>query len=383
MSSERDTLNPHPRDPPDTQRGNQLFGSLLSPVKANRERADVIRKALGLRTEMNESVGAMSGKLGELYISHAATIASVNFQNDFVETLNKKMNDLTEREKIRDKQIEELCFELQETKAVLRDVKKETRENTLELKSKNVVINGIAESKDEVAISAVVKFLRNIDPNFTSDKIENAYRLGQTTSKGTRGMLVKFKDPTTKQSIMKKKSALKSKKELSRVFCNEDLPEDTRKLRQRLRITVKHAQTLGYQNTRVKGNNLWFEGNTYKESELTLLPNCLHLGNIRTRDVGRGIGFFGCDSFLSNHYPARIAMNEHRFLNSEQAFFYYKAVVCGQESTGNELKKMSNPSEVKSLGEKIPTCEEWEKKKVKVMKSVVTHKFEQNRDLRE
>lgn len=105
---------------------------------------------------MAENVGAVSGKLGELYISHAASIASINFQNDFVETLNSKMNELTERERMRDKKLEEMAFELQETKATLRNVQRETRENTLELKSKNLIINGISEKQDEVPISTAV-----------------------------------------------------------------------------------------------------------------------------------------------------------------------------------------------------------------------------------
>lgn len=105
--------------------------------------------------------------------------------------------------------------------------------------------------------------------------------------------------------------------------------------------------------------------------------------NIRTRDIGRGIGFFGKESFLSNRHPARFCMNEHRFLNSEQAFYYYKGIICGRENTGNEIKKMINPGEIKNLGDQIPTCDEWEKRKFKVMNCVLTHKFEQNRALQE
>lgn len=52
-------------------------------------------------------------------------------------------------------------------------------------------------------------------------------------------------------------------------------------------------------------------------------------------------------------------------------------------STGLEIKKMMDPSEIKKLGEKIPTCEEWELKKLCVMKSELTHKYEQNKELRE
>lgn len=122
------------------------------------------------------------------------------------------MNEITEREKMRDKKMEDLAFELLETKATLRGVQKETRENTMEIKSKNFIINGMPETKDEVAISAVVKFLKNIDPNFTADKVENAYRLGQTSGKVPRGMLVKFKNAAVKQGLMKKKSILKKTK---------------------------------------------------------------------------------------------------------------------------------------------------------------------------
>lgn len=153
-------------------------------------------------------------------------------------------------------------------------------------------------------------------------------------------MLIKFKNPQDKQNIMKKKSILKSNKEHNKVFCNDDLPEETRKTRQTLRIIAKHANSLGYKNSRVKGNNLWHEGKQYKEHELTLLPDFLRMENIRTRDVGRGIGFFGKKSFLSNHHPARLCMNEHHFLNSEQAFFYYKGVICGHENTGQDIKKI-------------------------------------------
>lgn len=385
MGSKRDISTPKHSVSSDFNQGSQVSGLLVSPIRSDRDRANLIRKILGLRMEMNENTGAVSGKLGELYISHAATIASVNFQNDFVETINSKMNELSERERIRDQKIEEMAFEVMETKASLRSVHKETRENTLELKSKNLVINGIPETKDENAITTVVKFLKNIDPNFSAEKLENAYRLGQAGGKGTRSMLVKFKDPIAKQNIMRKKSALKSKKECDKIYCNDDLPDETRKHRQKLRIIAKHANSIGYQNTCVRGNGLWHEGKLYRENELTLLPEYLRMESIRTRDIGHGhgIGFFGKESFLSNHHPARISMNEHRFLNSEQAFFYYKSVVCGQEITGQEIKKMMDPSEIKKLGEKIPTCDEWEQKKLKVMKSILVRKFEQNKDLRE
>lgn len=303
---------------------------------------------------MNESVGAVSGKLGELYISHAATIASVNFQNDVVETLNSKIIDLSESARIRDQKMEDLAFELLETKATLRKVQKETRDNTQELKSKNVVINGILEKKDENPISTVVKFIKNIDPNFSAEKLENAYRLGPDIGRGPRGMLVKFKDPRVKQDIMKKKAALKANKDCDKIYCNDDMPEDVRKHRQKLRTIAKYANSIGYQYTRVKGNGTWHEGKLYREGELSLLPSCLQPENIQTREVGPGIGFFGKESFLSNHHPARIVMHDHRFLSSEQAYFYFKSIVCGHEKTGEDIKKCLIPVKLRSSERRYP-----------------------------
>lgn len=170
-------------DLPSCNQSDLVFSSTISPIKPDRERANEIRKALGLRIEMNANVSAVSGKLGELYISHAATIASVNFQNDFVETLNSKLNEMKTRERIRDQKIDDMAFELQETKATLRQVQKETRENTVELKSKNLIINGITEKQDENPITTAVNFLKHIDPSFTKEKLENAYRVGQQPRK--------------------------------------------------------------------------------------------------------------------------------------------------------------------------------------------------------
>lgn len=69
------------------------------------------------------------------------------------------MNEIVDRERNRDKKMEELAFVLLETKATLRSVQKETRENSLELKSKNILINGITEKQDENPLTTATKFL--------------------------------------------------------------------------------------------------------------------------------------------------------------------------------------------------------------------------------
>lgn len=335
-----------------------------------------------LKSELHDNINQVSTRLENLYLSHSAMVGSVNFHGDFLESINTRLQESVKREKSKDKQIEELKFELQETKASLRRVDIKTKENSLEIKSRNLVINRIPEKDGEVCKLSVTTFLKNIIPNFTAEKIANAYRLGKPAKNIVGGMLVKVKDVEHKQEVMSKKSALKNKKELKKIFCNDDQPDECRKSRQKMWLIAKYATSLGYKDFKAKGNNLIFEGRSYNEKELTLLPGTLRIENVVTRSVGLGVGFYGEHSYLSNQYPSRIMMNGQRFLCAEQALYYFKGVICQHEDTSLEIKKMIDPSEMKSLGEKIPTCAEWEIKKEKLMKSILQHKFHQNKHLR-
>lgn len=179
------------------------------------------------------------------------------------------------------------------------------------------------------------------------------------------------------------KSALKDRKDLNKVFCNDDLTDKNRKIRQKIRLIAKFASAQGYKDVKAKGNKLILDGRSFNEKELTLLPSGLRIENVVTRNVGLGIGFYGEHLYLSNQFPSRIRMNGLRFLCAEQAFYYFKGIICQYEDTSLEIMKMIDPNEMKVLGERIPTCTEWERKKEKLMKSVLLHKFDQNQVLKE
>lgn len=73
-----------------------------------------------------------------------------------------------------------------------------------DVKSKNIIISGLKESKNENILHTVVSFLKKIVPSVNGDHVEVAYRLGADATKG-RPMIVKIKDSNVKQQIMKQK----------------------------------------------------------------------------------------------------------------------------------------------------------------------------------
>lgn len=75
-------------------------------------------------------------------------------------------------------------------------------------------------------------------------------------------------------------------------------------------------------------------------------------------------------------------MHESVFSSSEQAYFYHKAIICEREDIAMKIKEMENPAMIKQKGDRIDTCEEWEKSKKSVMQKVLAQKFIQNPELK-
>lgn len=135
-------------------------------------------------------------------------------------------------------------------------------------------------------------------------------------------------------------------------------------------------------NARAVGNKLQINDKVYYEDELYLLPADLHMSNIKTRPVGGGIGFQSEYSYMSNFYPCQISMHQSVYSSAEQAFFYHKAIICEKEDAAIRLKELDDPKVIKLKGDKIPTCDKWEKAKTAVMKNILRQKFTQNPELK-
>lgn len=240
------------------------------------------------RDEIREGIMAITNKLGEMFIAHSATATSANFYGDFIEQVSARVIYGELKEKSRDRKLDDMEVEIQKTASRVVNVEKDVRENTQARKSNNLVLNGVPEREGEDCLSTATNYLKHIDPKFEKSSLVNAYRLGRkggSTGK-YRTLLVKFKDSVVKEEIIKRKGVLKSKKELSKFHCNEDLPPSKRKVRQEMREIVRYALKNGYPDAKTSGNKLQLGEKVFFEDELYLLPPDLHMTNIKTRPIG-------------------------------------------------------------------------------------------------
>lgn len=184
----------------------------ITKIKADLKKLKLI--TIKQKDEIREGIMAITNKLGEMFIAHSATATSANFYGDFIEGISSRLTDSELREKASDKKIDGIILSNQKTLAKINTVEREVNENTQERKSGNLVLNGVPEKENEDCLVTATTYLTNIDPKFDKIQLLNAHRLGRNGGSASkyRTLLVKFKDVTVKEEIVKKKAILKNKK---------------------------------------------------------------------------------------------------------------------------------------------------------------------------
>lgn len=162
------------------------------------------------------------------------------------------------------------------------------------------------------------------------------------------------------------------------VYCNEVLPETTRKLRQILREIGCHAVKTGYKGVKVMGNKIQVDGETYYKRDLKLLPSELHIENIKVRTINDRVCFEGDMAYLSSSHHSPIRMNDNFFYSAEQAFFYHMAIYTGRSDYATEILEYNDSKALKKMGKKIGHDAKWEENQLRILKGITLLKFQQN-----
>lgn len=107
----------------------------------------------------------------------------------------------------------------------------------------SVVINGMAENKGENIRITTLNFLKAIDVNVMDGDFDTCYRVGAqdnaTDVKHPRSIIVTFYSLEKKKALMGAKNNLKGHLSYNKVYMNDDLPPETRQIRDDIRQISK------------------------------------------------------------------------------------------------------------------------------------------------
>jgi hypothetical protein len=134
---------------------------------------------------------------------------------------------------------------------------------------------------------------------------------------------------------------------------------------------------------RLEANKIIINGVSIGVNDFDKLPADLHPANICTEKRGDVTFYYKQDSPLSNHHECDINLEGFTYSCTEQVYYVKKAEICKDLTALASIKETRDPKVQKQIGDRIQSCEEWETKKVSVMRKACEAKFHQNPKLME
>lgn len=135
-------------------------------------------------------------------------------------------------------------------------------------------------------------------------------------------------------------------------YINEDLSLDTRNHRANIKRLSKTANEQGF-SSKVSGDRLIVDGNTYDSNELDILPSRVLRSTAQEKWVHGGLAFRGERSVFSNFYTKPFIVDGYRYISVEQFFQYSKAVYFEKTNLARKITLTSDPKRIQTLGDRI------------------------------
>lgn len=243
-------------------------------------------------------------------------------------------------------------------------------------------IDGLSELNNENLIERTASTLSLTGVQCNAADIDHVHRIGRFKQGHTRSISVRFLSEGKRNAILYSRANLGKSNNSNHIWINDDVSEETQRLRKTTRDVAALAKINGCNSIKVHSDGLILDNVKYKHSDLDLLPLGYSVEKAKTRDDGDNVYFQGESSPLSNFFPAKFADEDGRiFYSAEQAFQHSRAKFHEKNLIANKIAGTRNPQEIKRLSKMITSNKEWIVKEQDVLQSIVLRKFQQNPEL--
>ena len=287
---------------------------------------------------------------------------------------NKDLKDVAKQLKVSNFRTEVLQTENNELKLRVQFLEQETRR-------RNVIVKGVRESKNENIWAILDSLFSDMELSFTSEVVDEAYRIGNTSQDFCRPILVKFAMVKNKTLLFKSVRKLKDKTNWKTVWVSDDLTKEQQAQYAELRALYKLALSDGRNDVRLSGNSLFIGSRKYSHSDIKRLPHNLSLERATLVSKGDNIGYHSRHAFLSTMYNAKLTVDKVEFTSVEQGYQYHKACFMKDNSLANRILHTEDPYVCKKLGDSLLVTNQWNETKLQVMNKCMKAKFDQNPEL--
>ena len=248
--------------------------------------------------------------------------------------------------------------------------------------------SGVREDCKKLVLGIIANNLKL--PDIDGTRIVSCYRSGpppsqrQRKNNVPRSILFQLQFLGDRERIWKARFNLRG----SKMFINEDFPQEVQQRRKTLFPVLKHVQKSG-KGGFLRGDRLHItEKNPATNFNKTvavvdvdsldkLLP-AIDVRYITTKQNKDCFIFFGELCPLSNFHRVTVTYKYMTFPSSEHVFQYRRAEFVDDQVACANIKKAMSPLEAKRIGDNVATNPAWQENRERIMKETLRLKFQQN-----
>ena len=323
-----------------------------------------------LDAKMNDQLS----RLKRMEISGVNTNKALQFTQDNVDDLKKRVNALEEENKSLKNMNCKYHGLTRDLNRRVSDIEQHMAQNDHNMRRRNFLIEGVPVTPGENTLDIVVDIISNIVAGFSHTEIEFAQRVNKPGAK--RPILVILKSLRIRDEILKKKQDLKQHSSLKKIWINEDATPTIKKQKNDSRAVTKQATQKGHQ-AQQRGTGIIIDGKYYPHNKLHKLPGGISLAATRTRVTDTTVGFAGPLAPLSNMHEAPFVHNKTPYRTVEHAHFHIRATEAQEYEIAQQILDTDNAFTARTLGKtiKLPEGQESDVNQLKVL---MRKKFLQN-----
>ena len=255
-----------------------------------------------------------------------------------------------------------------------------------ESRKKTIIVEGVKEDHELGPQELIGQLFMDMKLSYDVGACDKVLRRGVRRQQRPNGkaaaprvIAVTFVREGRKAEFYKNLKNLKDVDRWKSVYFGDDLTEQQRAEARDLRGIAAHAKTKGHKAT-VRGTTLHLDGNKYNHRDIHRLPIDLSLEAAKQVefDQGKGIGFQGHPSMLSNMASCPVEYEGEEYRSVEEAFQHQKAICCGDRRGAERVLQSASAYKAKIEGGGVTTTAEWDQKEEKVMLDLLRAKFKKN-----
>ena len=257
-------------------------------------------------------------------------------------------------------------------------------------KRANLCLDGIKEDIDCDLEHVVNDLFKDLSLDFeVRDVCQSIYRKGGHVNSGEmktkpRPVIIKFYEPFQKKMIFQNLKNLAGNPKWKNVFINDDLTQEQAGKMKDLRAINGYARSIG-KDSKIKGMKIIIEGKSFGLDDVDKVPQEISIVNAKNIEImdGKGIAFQGHHSFMSNMSTSEFEFKGKQFKSVEVGYQYMRACANDCHDDASKIRKEGDAYAAKRANKKIKDNEKWNNSKEKIMKDLVSAKFNQNEELKQ